>query len=139
MVDPATKRTVRESWRLAKADSRALTKRFYGRLFEIAPGVQPLFPEDMRGQRRKLADTLDAVVSKLDDLNTVIVELTRLGERHVDYGAQPEHYPVVGDALLWALQDQLGDDFTPECLAAWTEVLGVASSVMIDAQATVSA
>lgn len=138
MLAAETKATVRRTWKLAKADSARLTKHFYGRLFEIAPQARGLFPEDLREQRRKLALSLDAVVTKLDDLNTVIVELTRLGERHAAYGAEPEHYPIVGEALVWALKEQLGQEWTPEVEQAWVEIYGIASSVMIDAQQTVA-
>ncbi|TWT96201.1 Bacterial hemoglobin [Botrimarina colliarenosi] len=139
MLPVETKQLVRATWKLAKADSLTLTKRFYARLFELAPGVRPLFPDDLREQRRKLGASLDVVVTKLDDLSTVITELTRLAERHAGYGAEPEHYPVVGEALIGALQEQLGDAWTPEVEQAWVDVYGVASSVMIDAQRAVTA
>lgn len=138
MLTETTKGLLRSSWKLAKADSLSLTKRFYSRLFELAPGVRPLFPADLREQRSKLAASLDAIVCKLDDLNTVIIELTRLAERHVGYGAEPEHYPVVGEALVGALKEQLGDAWTHEVEQAWLETYGIVSSVMIDAQRTVA-
>ena len=134
MLPSETKQLIRESWRTARGDVRPLTRRFYERLFELAPSVRPLFPLDMRAQRRKLADSLHALVNALDDPSTVIMALTRLAERHDAYGARPEHYPVVGDALLDALRDQLGEEFTPQVEAAWAELYGIASKVMIDAQ-----
>ena len=45
---------------------------FYGRLFEIAPAVKPLFHGDMREQRRKLMATLAAVVGGLADIESIL-------------------------------------------------------------------
>jgi nitric oxide dioxygenase len=76
---------------------------FYDRLFEVAPQVRSLFPEDMREQRRKLMATLAIVVNGLDKLETILPAASALAKRHISYGAQPGHYPVVGEALLWNL------------------------------------
>ncbi len=72
---------------------------FYDRLFEIAPAVKPLFHGDMAEQRRKLIATLAVVVNGLGDLPSVLPAASALAKRHVGYGARPEHYPVVGEAL----------------------------------------
>ena len=45
---------------------------FYGRLFEIAPEVKPLFHGDMAEQRRKLMTTLGVVVNGLKNLDAVL-------------------------------------------------------------------
>ena len=54
-----------------------------------------------------------------------------LAKRHVSYGAKPEHYPVVGAALLWTLEKGLGDAWTSEVAEAWTTVYGTLSGFMI--------
>ena len=76
---------------------------FYDRLFEIAPSVKPLFHGDMAEQRRKLVAALATVVSGLSNLPSVLPAASALAKRHVGYGAKPEHYPVLGEALLWTL------------------------------------
>ena len=80
---------------------------FYDRLFELAPAVKPLFPSDMAEQRRKLMATLAIVVNGLSNLETILPAASALATRHVAYGARPEHYPVVGAALLWTLEKDL--------------------------------
>ena len=139
MIDPSTRKAVQESWALVRPRSASLTQRFYERVFEAAPAVRPLFPEDLRDQRRKLARTLDHLVAGLGNLSTVILDLTELAERHVAYGTQPAHYPVVGEALVGALRDELGEAFTAEHEAAWVETYTLISGVMINAQAAVTA
>ncbi|MGY3528908.1 MULTISPECIES: globin family protein [Bradyrhizobium] len=104
---------------------------FYDRLFEVAPGVKEMFPSDMTEQRKKLMATLAVVVNGLSNLPSVLPAASVLAKRHVGYGARPEHYPVVGGALLWTLEKGLGDAWTPDVAAAWTAAYGTLSGYMI--------
>jgi nitric oxide dioxygenase len=104
---------------------------FYDRLFEVAPGVRSMFPADLTQQRKKLMATLAVVVNGLGDLQSVLPAASALAKRHVSYGAKPEHYPVVGSALLWTLEKGLGEAWTPDVAAAWTEAYGTLSGYMI--------
>ena len=106
---------------------------FYGRLFEIAPEAKPMFTGDMDQQGEKLMMSLAVVVNGLENLDTILPAVKDLAVRHVEYGAEPEHYPLVGAALLWTLSQGLGDGFTPEVESAWTNAYGALSSVMIEA------
>jgi hemoglobin-like flavoprotein len=104
---------------------------FYGRLFEIAPAVKPLFHGDLAEQRRKLMAALAAVVAGFSNLPSVLPVASALAKRHVGYGAQPEHYSAVGEALLWTLARGLGPQWTPEVATAWTSAYATLSSFMI--------
>ncbi|NPU10732.1 hemin receptor [Bradyrhizobium sp. 83012] len=104
---------------------------FYNRLFEVAPQVRVMFPDDLTEQRKKLMATLNVVVNGLSDLPAILPAASALAKRHVDYGARPEHYPVVGSALLWTLEKGLGAAWNPEVAAAWTAAYGTLSSYMI--------
>ena len=104
---------------------------FYGRLFEVAPAVRAMFPDDMTEQRKKLMATLAIVVNGLTYLEAVLPAASALAKRHVSYGAKAEHYPVVGGALLWTLEKGLGDAWTPETATAWTAAYGTLSGYMI--------
>jgi hemoglobin-like flavoprotein len=104
---------------------------FYDRLFEIAPSVRAMFPNDMTEQRRKLMATLAIVVNGLSNLEMILPAASSLATRHVAYGAKAEHYPVVGEALLWTLEKGLGADWTPELAEAWTAAYTTLSSFMI--------
>jgi hemoglobin-like flavoprotein len=104
---------------------------FYDRLFEVAPTVKAMFPADLREQRKKLMATLAVVVNGLGRLESVLPAASALAKRHVGYGAKPEHYPVVGGALLWTLEKGLGDAWTPEVADAWKAAYGTLSGFMI--------
>jgi hemoglobin-like flavoprotein len=104
---------------------------FYGRLFEIAPEVKPLFRNDMREQGRKLMSTLGVVVAGLRDLDAIAPAAKALAVKHVGYGVEATHYKPVGEALIWTLQKGLGEDFSAEVRTAWLSAYGVLSGVMI--------
>lgn len=107
---------------------------FYDRLFEIAPDVRGLFPEVMTDQKKKLMQMIAVAVNGLKDLDAIVPAVQDLGARHKGYDVKEEHYDVVGAALLYTLGKGLGDAFTPEVEAAWTETYGLLASVMIEAQ-----
>jgi hemoglobin-like flavoprotein len=104
---------------------------FYGRLFEIAPSVKPLFKGDMKEQGRKLMTTLAYVVNGLPDLPTILPAASALAKRHVSYGAAKEHYGPAGEALLWTLEKGLGPKWTPEAASAWAKAYATLSGFMI--------
>src|SRR3954454_6505190 len=104
---------------------------FYDRLFEAAPSVKAMFPANITEQPKKLMATLAVVVNGLGNLESVLPAASALAKRHVNYGAKPEHYPVVGSALLWTLEKGLGDGWTPDIAEAWTVAYGTLSGFMI--------
>lgn len=106
---------------------------FYGRLFETAPETRALFAADMHIQGQKLMAALATVVNSLDRIEVVIPVAQDLARRHIAYGVQPGHYELVGAALLWTLEQGLGDKFTPGVRTAWTAAYAALSEVMIAA------
>jgi len=109
-----------------------LMDEFYGRLFEAAPAVRPLFPEDMRKQKSMLLSVLVLVRKSLRDLDRLVPALHSLGARHVAYGAKAEHYPVVGAALIASMAAVAGDAWTEEIEQAWTTAYGLIADVMVE-------
>ena len=122
---------VQESFSKVVPISEAAAVIFYDRLFEVAPSVKAMFPFDMTQQRKKLMMMLAAVVNGLGNLGSILPAASALAKRHVNYGAQPEHYPVVGGALLWTLEKGLGEAWTPDVADAWTTAYGTLSGYMI--------
>jgi hemoglobin-like flavoprotein len=104
---------------------------FYGRLFETAPTLKPLFRGDMTEQGRKLMKTLGVVVNGLANLESVLPAASALAKRHVDYGVKAVDYAPVGAALLWTLERGLGEQWTPQLATAWTEAYTILSDFMI--------
>jgi len=112
---------------------------FYGRLFNIAPEVRVLFRGDMDEQGRKLMAMLAAVVNGLRNLDMIIPAAEALAIRHIDYGVEAEHYKPVGEALLWTLEQGLGDAFDTPTREAWIAAYELLTKVMIEAAYSKSA
>jgi hemoglobin-like flavoprotein len=129
---------VQESFRKVVPIADTAADLFYGRLFEIAPEVRPMFPEDLKEQKKKLIGMLGTAVTNLHQVETILAAVEDLGRRHVSYGVTSQHYEPVGAALLWTLEKGLGDDFTPPVKAAWTETYLTLAGVMQNAGAGVS-
>jgi nitric oxide dioxygenase len=130
-VNSTQVKLVQESFSKVVPISETAAVIFYDRLFEVAPSVKAMFPDDMSGQRKKLMTILAAVVNGLGNLESILPAASALAKRHVDYGAQPEHYPVVGGALLWTLEKGLGEAWTSDVAEAWTAAYGTLSGYMI--------
>jgi methyl-accepting chemotaxis protein len=113
-----------------------LADTFYTRLFAAAPTVEPLFAAtDLDEQKKKLLATLVLLRKSLRDLDPVVPALRELGRRHVAYGAQPEHYPVVADVLIASMADVAGDEWQPEHERAWAAALAVVAGAMLEGAA----
>jgi hemoglobin-like flavoprotein len=72
-------------------------------------------------------------VRSLDNLEPMLDRIRALARRHVGYGVRDAHYASVGAALLWTLEQGLGDDFTAEVRDAWAAAYEVLSSTMMAA------
>jgi hemoglobin-like flavoprotein len=139
-MTPAQITLVQESFAKVAPISEQAASMFYDRLFEVAPTVKAMFPADMTEQRKKLMATLAVVVNGLTNLESILPAASALATRHVSYGAKPEHYPVVGGALLWTLEKGLGEAWTPDVADAWTAAYGTLSGYMIsEAYGTIQA
>ncbi len=130
-MNPEEVKLVQDSFAKVAPISEAAAKIFYDRLFEVAPQVRAMFPDDMTEQRKKLMATLAVVVGGLSNLAAILPAASALAKRHVSYGAKPAHYPVVGGALLYTLEKGLGEAWTPDVAAAWTAAYGTLSGYMI--------
>ena len=104
---------------------------FYGRLFELNPSLRSLFKIDIREQGKKLMQMIGFCVGKLDALDELVPIVKSLGARHVGYGVVESDYAAVGAALLWTLEQGLGEAFTPEVREAWDATFGVIARTML--------
>ena len=106
---------------------------FYDELFALDPSLRSMFKSDMTEQRKMVLGALSMVVRSLHRPETIIEPVKALGKRHVGHGVKPDHYPIVGAALLNTLAKGLGDEFTPELRRAWVEAYTTLSGIMKDA------
>jgi hemoglobin-like flavoprotein len=122
-----------QSFKLVKAHETEFTTQFYRNLFADYPVVEPLFANThMSEQGEKLFASLVLVVGVLRQPEALEKALKGLGTRHVKYGVLPEHYPMVGSALLKAFEGVLNADWTPEVKEAWIGAYGAVTQLMLE-------
>lgn len=134
-MTPEQKQLVQDSFTKVAPIAEAAAEIFYNKLFELDPALKPLFKGDIKEQGKKLMAVLGVAVAGLDDLDKLVPVVQDLGKRHVGYGVQDEHYGTVAEALLFTLEQGLGDDFTPEVKEAWVTVYTILADVMTKAAA----
>ena len=110
---------------------------FYARLFAAAPSVKPLFAaSDFDRQKTMLLGVLVLLPRSLRDPDALIPTLRALGARHVAYGAEPGHYPVVGRVLIDAMAEVAAEAWRPEYERAWAAAFDVVAEAMMDGAAS---
>lgn len=121
-----------DSFDLIAPEGDHLMDTFYARLFEAAPSVRLLFPDDLKRQKTMLLGALVLLRKSLRNLDAIVPKLHDLGARHVAYGARPEHYPVVGSVLIASMAEVAGDRWRSEYSEAWGDAFEVVAAAMLD-------
>lgn len=132
-MTPAEVNLIKRTWSRVVPIKDTAAGLFYNKLFELDPSVKPLFKGDIKEQGAKLMATLNVVVEGLDKLDQVVPVAKELAVRHVAYGVKPGHYDTVGAALLWTLEQGLGDGFTPDVKQAWASAYTTLAGAMKEA------
>jgi hemoglobin-like flavoprotein len=123
---------VQRTWKIFRSIEPALVGDvFYSKLFMMQPELRKMFPASMDEQYKKILDTLSVMMARLDRLDSLTEDINVLAQRHTGYGVKPEHYRMVGQALLWTLEQGLGRDWTPDVELAWIECYTMLSRTMI--------
>jgi hemoglobin-like flavoprotein len=138
-MTPEQVKLVQESFKKVAPIAPQAADIFYSRLFEIAPEVRPMFPDEMSDQKEKLMSMLGIAVNNLHQVEVIIPAVQELGRKHVHYGVKDDHYQPVGEALIYTLEKGLGDDFTPQVKEAWLATYTTLQTVMTEAAAEVTA
>jgi len=125
------KQMVRESFPVIQEVAGPLSQLFYGRLFELQPGLRPMFRHDLASQGRKLMEMLSVIVEHLDRLESLDPVLRELGRRHAGYGVLPQHYATVEQALLWSFGHAMEYEFDDELKGAWRAIITQVSEAML--------
>ncbi len=130
MITAQQKELVQKTWVMVVPIADKAAELFYGRLFELEPEYKAMFKNDMTEQGKKLMKTINIAVEALNDVEPLIPVLKQMGADHAGYGVKDRDYNVVGAALLWTLEQGLGDAFTDEVRNAWGAVYELLASVM---------
>src|SRR5690606_33534418 len=114
-----------------------ITTHFYRIMFEAHPELLNIFNhanQEKGRQQTALANTVYAAGKYIDQLEVLVPAVKQIAHKHRSLGVKPEHYPIVGEYLLKAIKDVLGDAATDDIINAWGEAYGVIAQVFIDTE-----
>lgn len=118
-----------------RAHGETITLRFYSAMLAAHPELYNYFnPANQRaegGQARSLAASVLTYAENIDRLGALGGMVERIAAKHVSLEILPEHYPIVGQHLLGAIAEVLGDAATPDVLSAWGAAYGQLADIMI--------
>jgi len=122
---------VKESFNAVKPIADEFLGHFYKTLFKNHPEAEPLFANTaMKMQKQKLAGSLIHVIEFFDEPEHLSQYLQDMGGRHLNYGAEEEHYDWVGEALIETFRYYFGENWTPEAETSWGELYGYMATEM---------
>jgi nitric oxide dioxygenase len=127
-----TKAIIKSTAPVLKEHGEAITTEMYKVLFKKYPQTKELFKDAAPDQYKKLASAVYAYAANIDQLENLGKGIEQMATVHVNTNVLPEHYPMVGDALLQAIKNVLGDAATDEVMAAWEEAFGFLANVLIN-------
>ena len=116
------KQLLQQTVYVLKDYGRAVMTGFYAALFKEHPEYRNFFNPTNQAtgkQPEAFAATIAAFVDNLDSPDALVPQMSRLSSKHRAVGVRPENYPVVGEYLVQAIVDALGDKGTPQVTAAW--------------------
>ena len=135
VVSPKTIEIVKLTAPVLKKRGKEITTRMYEIMFQAHPEVKEQF--DMSAQANgsqpaKLANAVYSYASQIDNLPALQSMVETIARRHVQTLVRPDEYPIVGECLLQAMKDVLGDAATDEVMEAWKEAYGVLAEIFIN-------
>lgn len=113
----------------------AITTVFYKNLFQSHPQLHNIFNAGNQAngsQQQSLASAVFAYAANIDNQDALAPVISRIVHKHVSLGVTAAHYPIVGEHLLAAIKQVLGDAATPALLDAWAEAYGLLAQALID-------
>ncbi|MFB4162872.1 NO-inducible flavohemoprotein [Alteribacillus sp. JSM 102045] len=136
-LHPKTMETVKATAPILEARGAEITTHFYKRMFERNPELLNVFNQVNQKKGRQpqaLAKSVLAAAKNIDQLENILPVVNQIAHKHRSLQIKPEQYPIVGENLLAAMKEVLGDAATDDVLAAWQEAYGVIADVFISVE-----
>jgi len=138
MLNQHTIEIIKSTVPVLQVHGKTITTAFYGMLFENHPELLNIFNHANQRQGKQqtaLANAVLAAAVNIDKLENILPVVKQISEKHRALGVLPEHYPIVGETLLAAISQVLGDAATPEIIDAWAQAYGVIADAFIGVEA----
>ncbi|HXO57907.1 MAG TPA: globin domain-containing protein [Mycobacterium sp.] len=126
-------RLVKESFSHLTENPDLAMEHFYARLFVCHPEIRSMFPHAMHDHMERVFDALARIVWHIDNPDSLIDYLSRLGRGHRKFGVKERHYEPFLTVLAETVRHFNGHNWTAKTQAAWDAALGRVSSAMLAA------
>ena len=134
MLSPATRTIIKATVPILEQRGTEITTTFYKNMLNEHTELLNIFNrinQKKGSQPTALATTVLAAAKHIDDLTPLLGHVKQIGQKHRALQIKPEHYPIVGEYLLKAIKEVLGDAATPEIINAWGEAYNEIANVFI--------
>lgn len=125
---------IRETVPLLKDKGQTITSTFYKRLFEQHPELKNVFNQtnQKRGlQSSALAMAVLAAAENIEDLSPIVPAIMPVVYKHCALQVKAEHYPIVGENLIWAIQQETGLNEDDPIIQTWIKAYGAIADAFI--------
>ncbi|MPV60214.1 nitric oxide dioxygenase [Burkholderia sp. HI2761] len=134
MLTQKTKDIVKATAPVLAQHGYDIIKCFYTRLFNAHPELKNVFNmahQEQGQQQQALARAVYAYAENIEDPGSLAAVLKNIANKHASLGVRPEHYPIVGEHLLAAIKETLGDAATDDIISAWAQAYGNLADVLM--------
>lgn len=111
-----------------------ITKVFYRNMLAAHPELKCVFNmtnQHTGHQANVLAEALYAYAANIHNLEVLGPMLELVCQKHASLHITPDQYNIVGKYLIEAMQEVLGDNFTPDVQDTWSAAYGQLAGLMI--------
>ena len=137
MLSKQTIEIVKSTAPILEIRGKEITTVFYKTLLEAHPELLNIFnhANQKKGrQQTALANTVTAAAHYIDQLEELLPVVKQIAHKHRSLVIKPEHYPIVGEYLLRAIKEVLGDAASDDILKAWEEAYEAIANVFISVE-----
>ncbi|KAE8380106.1 globin-like protein [Aspergillus bertholletiae] len=116
----------------------AITTLFYKRLLQEHPELKNIFNTAHQAtgeQPAALAHSVWAYATNIENPGALKTAISRIGHKHASLGITADQYPIVGQGLLAAIKEVLGDAANEQVLDAWAAAYGELAGYFIKFEA----
>ncbi|KAF4988143.1 hypothetical protein FDECE_15173 [Fusarium decemcellulare] len=120
---------------ILKVHGETITSTFYKNLMQAYPDLRNVFNLSHQhdgAQAKALAGAVLAYATYIDNPQVLLPTIERIAQRHVSLGIAPDQYAIVGEQLIKAIGQVLGDGLTQEVADAWTAAYGQLANIFIN-------
>ncbi|MCH7370606.1 MULTISPECIES: globin domain-containing protein [Aeromonas] len=121
---------VQKAWGKVTALNTSYVLEVYEELFRQSPELINLFPDPSGMPIAKVSETLNTVITSLEQLDALGFIIRDLGRRHQKFNVQPHQFALLKQALTTVLARRLGESFKPELAEAWSQMYDEISTLM---------